>query len=101
MKEWQIRQISHKRHLALSYNLVQDYIASGVIYFMYIAGKLNTSDVLALYLGWAKFWALAQPILFCARVIDVDHPNVVISPTKTANKAHETMRNDVNLANAT
>jgi hypothetical protein len=54
----------NKRHNALSYHRVREAISAKVMYFIHIDGKLNPSDVMTKFLGWAKFWPLIQPFLF-------------------------------------
>ena len=54
----------NKRHNALSYHRVREAISAKVMYFIHIDGKLNPSDVMTKFLGYAKFWPLIQPFLF-------------------------------------
>jgi hypothetical protein len=70
----------NKRHNALSYHRVREAIASVILYFMHIDGKLNPSDVLTKFLPWAKFWPLIQPLLFWkGETIKNIHPNLPIT----------------------
>ena len=53
-----------KRHLALSYHLVREAIASGVIHFHHIDGKENPSDILSKHWGHQQVWKVLMPLLF-------------------------------------
>jgi hypothetical protein len=52
----------NKRHNALSYNCVCEYIASKILYLLNCSGKLNLTDMLTKPLGWDSLWPLVQPI---------------------------------------
>jgi hypothetical protein len=54
----------NKRHNALAYHRVCEAIASDVIWFFHISGKINPADVLTKFLGHATFWPLIKPFLF-------------------------------------
>jgi hypothetical protein len=54
----------NKRHNALSYHRVREAISAKVLYFIHVDGKVNPSDIMTKFLGWAKFWPLIQPLLF-------------------------------------
>jgi hypothetical protein len=53
-----------KRHNALAYHRVREAIASDVIWFFHISGKINPADVLTKFLGHVTFWPLIKPFLF-------------------------------------
>jgi hypothetical protein len=54
----------NKRHNALAYHRVREAIASAVIWFFHISGKINPVDVLTKFLGHATSWPLIKPFLF-------------------------------------
>ena len=54
----------NKRHNALSYHRVREAIASNVLWFFHIPGKVNPADVLTKFCGHAVFWPLIKPYLF-------------------------------------
>jgi hypothetical protein len=54
----------NKRHNDLAYHCVCEAIASDVIWFFHISGKINPADVLTKFLGHATFWPLIKPFLF-------------------------------------
>jgi hypothetical protein len=54
----------NKRHNALAYHRVREAIASDIIWFFQISGKINPADVLTKFLGHATFWPLIKPLLF-------------------------------------
>jgi hypothetical protein len=54
----------NKRHNALAYHRVREAIASDIIWFFHIDGKLNPADVLTKFLPHATFWPLIKPWLF-------------------------------------
>ena len=54
----------NKRHNALAYHRVREAIASDVIWFFHISGKINPADVLTKFLGHVTFWPLIKPFLF-------------------------------------
>jgi hypothetical protein len=53
----------NKCHNALAYHRVCEAIASDVIWFFHISGKINPSDVLTKLLGHVPFWPLIRPFL--------------------------------------
>jgi hypothetical protein len=53
-----------KRHNALAYHRVREAIASDVIWFFHISGKINPADVLTKFLGHVTLWPLIKPFLF-------------------------------------
>ena len=54
----------HKRHTALSFHRVREIIASGMVVFTFLKGKLNPADILTKHWSHADVWALLQPIMF-------------------------------------
>jgi hypothetical protein len=54
----------NKRHNALSHHRVREAIASDVLWFFHIPGKVNPADVLAKFCGHSVFWPLIEPCLF-------------------------------------
>ncbi len=54
----------NKRHNALSYHRVREAIASDVLWFFHIPGKVNPADVLTKFCGHSVFWPLIKPYLF-------------------------------------
>ena len=57
----------NKRHNALSYyhRVLREAIASNVLWFFHIPGKVNPADVLTKFCaGHAVFWPLIKPCLF-------------------------------------
>jgi hypothetical protein len=54
----------NKRHNALSYHRVREAIASNVLWFFHISGKVNPADVLTKFCGHSVFWPLVKPYLF-------------------------------------
>jgi hypothetical protein len=53
----------NKRHNALSHHRVREAVASDVMWFFHISGKLNPADVLAKFCGHSVFWPLIKPHL--------------------------------------
>jgi hypothetical protein len=57
----------NKCHNALAYHRVREAIASDVIWFFHISGKINPADVLTKFLGHVTFWlATYQTLPFLA-----------------------------------
>jgi hypothetical protein len=54
----------NKRHNALAYHRVREAIASDVLWFFHIPGKVNPADVLTKFCGHSVFWPLIKPFLF-------------------------------------
>ena len=54
----------HKRHLILCYHRVREAVASGLLYFIHIAGSDNPADVLSKAWGNQQVWNVLQPLLF-------------------------------------
>ena len=54
----------HKRHTALSFHRVREIIASGIVVFTFIKGKLNPADILTKHWGHADVWEFLQPLMF-------------------------------------
>jgi hypothetical protein len=53
----------NKRHNASSYHRVRAIIASDVLWFFHIPGKVNPADVLTKFCGHSVFWPLIKPYL--------------------------------------
>ena len=60
-----------KRHNALSYHRVREFIAAKVIKFIHIDGDKNPADILTKSLLQAKWYPLMKPILHW---VDKDNP---------------------------
>ena len=54
----------HKRHNMLSFHRVREAIASGMIGFYHIPGKINPADVLSKHWGYASVWEQLRTVLF-------------------------------------
>ena len=54
----------HKRHTALSFHCVREIIASGIVVFTFLKGKLNPADILTKHWGHSDVWGFLQPLLF-------------------------------------
>jgi len=54
----------HKRHTALAYHRVREAIASGMVVFIHIIGKLNPADFLSKCWGYSQVWTVLQPLFF-------------------------------------
>ena len=54
----------HKRHTALSYHRVREAIASKIIAFHHIDGKLNPADLLSKHWGYQQIKVTLKPLLF-------------------------------------
>jgi hypothetical protein len=54
----------NKRHNALAYHHVREAIASDVIWFFHISGKINPAKILTKFLGHVTFSPLIKPFLF-------------------------------------
>jgi hypothetical protein len=53
----------NKRHNALAYHRVRETIASDMIWFFHISGKINPANVLTKFLEHVTFWPLIRPFL--------------------------------------
>ena len=53
-----------KRHHALSHHFVREAIASEMLAFHHIPGKINPSNVLSKHWGHAQVWPMLKAILF-------------------------------------
>ena len=53
-----------KRHMALSYHKTREAIASGMVAFYHIPGKLNPADILSKHWGFVDVWPLLKAVLF-------------------------------------
>jgi len=57
----------HKRHYLLSYHKVRQAVASGMIVFIHIDGRLNPADILSKHWGYQQVWKDSlKPLLFWA-----------------------------------
>ena len=54
----------HKRHIMLSYHRVREAIASGMIVFTFLDGKLNPADILSKHWGYQSVWKMLKTLLF-------------------------------------
>ena len=54
----------HKRHTALSFHRVREAIASNIISFNYIPGKINPIDILSKHWGYQQVKDMLKPLLF-------------------------------------
>ena len=54
----------HKRLTALSFHRVREIIASGMLVFTFLKGKLNPADILTKHWGHADVWEFLQPLMF-------------------------------------
>ena len=55
-----------KRHNILAFHRVREAIAAGILFFNFVKGKLNPSDVLTKHLGHQIAYPLIKPFLFYA-----------------------------------
>jgi len=54
----------NKRHNALSFHRVREAVASGMLRFFHIDGKVNPADVLSKHWDYSAVWKHLQPLLF-------------------------------------
>ena len=54
----------HKRHTALSHHRVCHGIASKILKFFHVKGKMNPADVLSTHWSYANAWNVLRPLLF-------------------------------------
>ena len=54
----------NKRHNALAYHRVREAVAAKLMYFFWMAGKNNPSDVVSKHCGFADAWPKLKPLLF-------------------------------------
>ena len=54
----------NKRHNNLYFHKVREDIASGMINFVHLPGRLNPEDILSNNWSHCRTWSLLQPILF-------------------------------------
>ena len=68
----------NKRHHALSFHRVREAVASGMLWFIHIDGKLNPADVLSKHWEYSAVWKHLQPLLFwqgnTMDLADGEHP---------------------------
>jgi hypothetical protein len=53
-----------KRHVALSYHKVQEAVASGIMRFHHVRGKLNPTDILSKHWDYTSIWKVLKPLMF-------------------------------------
>jgi len=54
----------NKRHNALSYHCFHEAIATEILAFIHVDGKLNVADVPSKHCGFQQAWPLSKPLLF-------------------------------------
>ncbi|MEM6745039.1 MAG: Ty1/Copia family ribonuclease HI, partial [Pseudomonadota bacterium] len=54
----------HKRHVALSFHRVREAVASDMLSFLHIDGKINPADILSKHWGYQQVWPLLRTLLF-------------------------------------
>ena len=54
----------NKRHNALSFHRVREFIAAKIAAFMHLPGAINPSDVLSKHWSFADVWPTLKPLLF-------------------------------------
>jgi hypothetical protein len=54
----------HKRHTMLSFHRVREAIASGMLLFTHIPGKINPADILSKHWGYSQIWTQLKTLLF-------------------------------------
>ena len=54
----------NKRHTALSFHRVREAVASKMLSFIHIPGKINPADILSKHWSNHKVWVILQPLLF-------------------------------------
>ena len=54
----------HKRHTALSFHRVREAIASKIIIFEHINGRLNPSDIVSKHWGYQQVKTMLKTLLF-------------------------------------
>ena len=60
----QVHAKLHKRHTLLSFHRVREAIASGMICFTWIDGKINPADILSKHWGYSDIWPQLKALLF-------------------------------------
>jgi hypothetical protein len=65
-----------KCHNTWPYHCVREAIASDVIWFSHISGKINLADVLTKFLGHVTFWPLIKPSFFCMDSLHKSRPSL-------------------------
>jgi hypothetical protein len=53
-----------KLHNAVSYHRVRQPVATNIIAFFKISGKINPADMLSKHMGYGDAWSLLKPLLF-------------------------------------
>ena len=68
----------NERHHTLSFHRIREAVASGMLWFIHIDGKLNPSDVLSKHWEYSAVWKHLQPLLFwqgdTMDLADGEHP---------------------------
>jgi hypothetical protein len=54
----------HKRHVALSFHIVREAIAAGIVAFYHVDGERNPADILSKHWGYQQVWKLLRTLLF-------------------------------------
>ena len=54
----------HERHTALSFHRVREAIASKIVSFIHIDGKLNPADMLSKHWRYQQIWPMMKALLF-------------------------------------
>ena len=54
----------NKRHTMLSFHRVREAMASKMLSFIHILGKINPADILSKHWGYSAVWPQLQPLLF-------------------------------------
>ena len=54
----------HKRHTALSFHRVREAIASKIVSFIFIPGKINPADIMSKHWGYQQVRNTLRPLLF-------------------------------------
>ena len=54
----------HKSHIALSWHVVRETIATKTLRFIHIPGAINPADMLSKRWGYQQTWAQLQALLF-------------------------------------
>ena len=54
----------HKRHIALSFDGVREFIAAETVTYQFIDGKRNPADALSKHWAHNDIWPTLKPIIF-------------------------------------
>jgi hypothetical protein len=61
----QVNAKLHKRHTILSFNHIQDCIASKEVGFYFIPGESNPDDIISKHWRYSHIWTRLKALLFC------------------------------------